>query len=319
MKQVKIYIAGHKGMVGSTILRLLKKKKEIKIIVRDRHELDLTNQKKVYNFFKNEKPDQVYIAAAKVGGVYANKTYPAEFIYQNTMILANIINSSFINGVKKLLFLGSSCIYPKFANQPMAEEELLDGKLEPTNEFYAISKILGIKMCQSFNRQYAESHNIDYRCVMPANLYGPNDNYDLENCHVIPALIRKFHNAKIKKEKQVIVWGTGKPKREFLYVDDLAQACIYIMNLDKNKYIHLSRPNFFFNVGTGLDLTIKQLAFKIKKIVGYEGEIIFDKKKPDGVTRKLLNVKRIHKAGWKYKIKLEYGLKKTYSDFKKKN
>jgi GDP-L-fucose synthase len=315
---VKIYIAGHKGMVGSAILRLLKKNKKIKIIVKDRYELDLTNQKKVQNFFKNEKPDQVYIAAAKVGGVYANTMYPAEFIYQNTMMSANIINSSFLNNVKKILFLGSSCIYPKAAQQPLVEEELLNGKLEPTNEFYAISKILGIKICQSFNRQYGESHNVDYRCVMPANLYGPNDNYDLKNCHVIPALIRKFHEAKIKKEKQVIIWGTGKPKREFLHVDDLAKACIYIMNLDKDKYIHLSKPNFFLNVGTGSDLTIKQLTFKIKKTVGFEGEIIFDKKQPDGITRKLLNVRRIQKAGWKHKIKLENGLKKTYNDFKKK-
>jgi CDP-6-deoxy-D-xylo-4-hexulose-3-dehydrase len=317
LKQLKIYIAGHKGMVGSAIFRLLKKKRGIKIIVKNRSELDLTNQREVQNFFENEKPDQVYLAAAKVGGIYGNSIYPAEFIYENTMIESNIINSSFKNGVKKLLFLGSSCIYPKLAHQPMKEEELLNGQLEPTNEFYAISKILGIKLCQSYNRQYGDSHGIDYRCIMPANLYGPNDNYDLENCHVIPALIRKFHEAKEKKEKNVIVWGTGNPKREFLYVDDLAQACYHVMNLNKDKYIQVTRPNFFLNVGTGLDLSIKELAFKIKKIVKYKGEIIFDKKKPDGVTRKLLDTKRIEKSGWKYKTKFKVGLHKTYKDFKK--
>jgi len=306
-------------MVGSAIVRALQKKKEANLIIKDRKELDLTNQSSVKAFFCKEKIDQVYIAAAKVGGIYANKTYPAEFIYENLMIESNIFQAAFENRVKKLLFLGSSCIYPKLAKQPMQEEELLTGVLEPTNEPYAIAKIAGIKMCESFNRQYGDTHKIDYRSVMPTNLYGYGDNYHKENSHVIPALIRKFHEAKIKNLRKVILWGTGRPKREFLFVDDLAKACIHIMNLDKNKYLKNTKSTIsHINVGSGLDLTIKDLAKKIKEITQFKGSIEFDVNQPDGMKRKLLDSKRINEMGWKPKISLDQGLRITYEDYLKR-
>ena len=317
MAKTKVYVAGHNGMVGSALIRILKEKK-VYLITKDRKELDLTNQAKVQNFFKREKPDQVYLAAAKVGGIYANNTYPAEFIYENLIIEANIIHSAFLSGVKKLIFLGSSCIYPKFANQPMKEEELLTGVLEPTNEPYAIAKIAGIKICESYNRQYGSTHNVDYRSVMPTNLYGPGDNYDSKNSHVIPALIKKFHEAKIKKKSKVIVWGTGTPRREFLYVDDLARACYHVMNLSKNIYNKNTKPTCsHINVGYGTDLTIEELAKTIKKIIGYKGKIKFDIKKLDGMPRKLLDSSRIKNLGWKPNINLKNVLVKVYEDFKK--
>ena len=317
MAKTKVYVAGHNGMVGSALIRILKEKK-VYLITKDRKELDLTNQAKVQNFFKREKPDQVYLAAAKVGGIYANNTYPAEFIYENLIIEANIIHSAFLSGVKKLMFLGSSCIYPKFANQPMKEEELLTGLLEPTNEPYAVAKIAGIKICESYNRQYGSTHNVDYRSVMPTNLYGPGDNYDSKNSHVIPALIKKFHEAKIKKKSKVIVWGTGTPRREFLYVDDLARACYHVMNLSKNIYNKNTKPTCsHINVGCGTDLTIEELAKTIKKIIGYKGKIKFDTKKLDGMPRKLLDSSRIKNLGWKPNINLKNGLLKVYEDFKK--
>ena len=268
MSKLKIFIAGHKGMVGSALFRYLKKE-EVELITKDKKELNLTNQQDVQNFFKSQKIDQVYLAAARVGGIYANNTYPAEFIYQNLTIQTNIIHSAFMSGVKKLLFLGSSCIYPKNSDQPIKEEELLTGKLEPTNEPYAIAKIAGIKMCESYNRQYGINYGIDFRCIMPTNLYGPGDNYHSENSHVVPALIFRFHTAKIKKLPNVTIWGTGKPKREFLYVDDMAKASIYLMNLEKKDYYKQTQPMCsHINVGSGHDLTIKELANTIKKIVG---------------------------------------------------
>jgi GDP-L-fucose synthase len=317
MVSLKIYVAGHKGMVGSAIVRLLKKYSNYNIITRDKKNLNLTDQMEVNEFFKTEKIDHVYIAAARVGGIYANNTYPAEFIFENIMIQSNIINSSFINGVKKLLFLGSSCVYPKNAKQPMNEEELLTGVFEPTNEPYAIAKIAGIKMCESYNRQYGVSHNIDYRSVMPTNLYGPNDNYHSENSHVLPALIKKFHEAKIHSKSKVILWGTGTPKREFLYVDDLAIACHYIMSLDQNIFNKNRKTTCsHINVGTSSDLTIKELAEVIKNIVGYKGLIEWDSNKPDGMKRKLLNSSRIFDLGWKPEVSLKDGLIRTYEDFK---
>jgi len=316
MAKTKVYVAGHNGMVGSALIRILKKK-GVRLITRDRKELDLTNQAKVQNFFKKVKPDQVYLAAAKVGGIYANNTYPAEFIYENLIIEANLIHSAFLSGVKKLMFLGSSCIYPKFSNQPMKEEELLSGLLEPTNEPYAIAKIAGIKICESYNRQYGSTHNVDYRSVMPTNLYGPGDNYDSKNSHVIPALIKKFHEAKIKKTPKVIVWGSGTPRREFLYVDDLARACYHVMNLSKNIYNKNTKSaRSHINVGYGTDLTIEELAKTIKKIIGYKGKIEFDVRKLNGMPRKLLDSSRIKNLGWKPKINLEEGLVKVYEDFK---
>jgi GDP-L-fucose synthase len=315
MSKIRVYVAGHKGMVGSALIRILKKKK-VYLIIKDRKELDLTNQAKVQNFFKKEKPDQVYLAAAKVGGIYANNTYPAEFIYENLIIETNIIHSAFLSGVKKLIFLGSSCIYPKFANQPMKEEELLTGVLEPTNEPYAIAKIAGIKLCESYNRQYGSTHNVEYRSVMPTNLYGPGDNYDSKNSHVIPALIKKFHEAKIKKKPKVIVWGTGTPRREFLYVDDLARACYHVMNLNKSIYDkNINSTCSHINVGYGKDLTIKELAETIKKIIGYKGEVKFDKRKLDGMPQKLLDSSLITSLGWKPRINLQKGLIKVYRDF----
>lgn len=319
MKYLRIFVAGHRGMVGSSIVRQLKSRKNIKIITRDKKDLDLVNQVAVNNFFKKEKIDQIYLAAAKVGGIYANNSLPAEFIYENIMIQSNIIHSAFLNGVKKLLFLGSSCIYPKKVKQPMQEEALLTGVLEPTNEPYAIAKIAGIKLCESYNRQYSKSFGIDYRCLMPTNLYGPGDNYDPKNSHVIPALLRRFHEAKIKNHPNVKIWGTGKPKREFLFVDDVARAAIHITNFDKKKYYKYTKPMLrHINVGSGVGLTIKQLAEMIKKVVGYDGKINFDRSKPDGSMSKLISSKRINRTGWKAKVNLEEGLITTYKDFLKK-
>jgi GDP-L-fucose synthase len=273
----KIYIAGHRGMVGSAIVRNLEAKGFTNIVTRTHAELDLTNQAAVKDFFETEKPDQVYLAAAKVGGIYANNTFPAEFIYQNLMMEANIIHQAFVSGVKKLLFLGSSCIYPKLAPQPMSEDALLTGKLEPTNEPYAIAKIAGIKLCESYNRQYGGSHGIDYRSVMPTNLYGPGDNYHPENSHVIPALIRRFHEAKVNQLPEVVIWGTGTPRREFLYVDDMAAASVFVMELDKKTYDEQTDPmQSHINVGFGSDVTIAELAKAVGEVVGYEGSICFD-------------------------------------------
>ena len=288
MSKIKIFVAGHKGMLGSAIIRcLLKKNKKFDIITKNRSKLDLTNQQSVKNFFKKEKIDQVYLAAAKVGGILANSTYPASFIYENLMIEANIINSAFESGVKRLLFFGSSCIYPKFSNQPIKENDLLTGSLEPTNEPYSIAKIAGIKLCESYNRQYGKKYGIDYRSIMPTNLYGPGDNYDLESCHVIPALIRKFHEAKTKKLPKVLVWGSGNQKREFLHVDDLADASFKIMNLEKKIYYkNIDLMCSHINVGFGSDLSIKALANLVKKITQYKGYIEYDKSKPDGMKKK---------------------------------
>jgi GDP-L-fucose synthase len=313
-----IYIAGHRGMVGSAIIRNLKAQGYTKFITRTHAELDLTNQAAVRTFFETEKPDQVYLAAAKVGGIHANNTYPAKFIYQNLMIEANIIDAAFNNGVKKNLFLGSSCIYPKLADQPMREDALLTDTLESTNEPYAIAKIAGIKLCESYNRQYGESHGVDYRSVMPTNLYGPGDNYHPENSHVIPAMIRRFHEAKINNSPSVTIWGTGTPYREFLYVDDMAAASVYVMNLDKSIYDEHTQPMLsHINVGVGHDLTIAELAKTISKVIGYEGKIEFDSSKPDGSPRKLMDSSRLNNLGWKASITLEDGLTFTYNDFLK--
>ena len=319
MKNLKIFVAGHRGMVGSSIVRHLKNQKNIKIITRDKKDLDLVNQAAVQNFFAKQKIDQVYLAAAKVGGIYANSSFPAEFIYENIMIESNIIHAAFLNGVKKLLFLGSSCIYPKKVKQPMQEEALLTGVLESTNEPYAIAKIAGIKLCESYNRQYGKSFGIDYRCLMPTNLYGPGDNYHPKNSHVIPALLRRFHEAKIKNHPNVKIWGSGKPKREFLFVDDVARAAIHINNFDKKKYDKYTKPMLrHINVGSGVSLTIRQLVEMIKKVVGYDGKINFDRSKPDGSMSKLISSKLINRTGWKAKVDLEEGLITTYKDFLKK-
>ena len=308
----KIYVAGHNGMVGSAIVKKLREKGFINIVTQSSSELDLTNQQEVHNFLQNEKPDYVVIAAAKVGGIYANDSYPAEFIYQNLMIEANLIHGSYLAGVNNLLFLGSSCIYPKESLQPIKEEYLLSGYLESTNEPYAIAKIAGIKLCESYNRQYG----CDYRSVMPTNLYGPGDNYNLENSHVIPALIRKFHEAKSSNALKVTIWGSGTPRREFLYVDDMATACIHVMSLNKATYQRETKPMLsHINVGTGQDLTIKKLAETISKVIGFKGKIEFDITKPDGTKRKLMNSIRLNKLGWHPKIDLEQGLKKTYKHY----
>jgi len=316
----KIYVAGHRGMVGSSIVRqlLANGTKTDQIIVKTHKDLDLTNQAAVQNFFASEKPDHVYLAAAKVGGIYSNNTYPAEFIYDNLMIEANVINSAFINGVKKLLFLGSSCIYPKLAEQPMREDALLTGTLESTNEPYAVAKIAGIKLCESYNRQYGETHGIDYRSVMPTNLYGPGDNYHPENSHVIPGLIRRFHEAKVSGAPSVAVWGSGKPRREFLYVDDMARACVHVMNLEKKVYDEHTQPMLsHINVGYGEDVTIRELAETIQKVIGFRGEINFDTRKPDGTPRKLMDSERLKNLGWQATVNLEDGLHLAYQDFLK--
>ena len=312
----KIYVAGHRGMVGSAIVRELQAKGYKNIVTRTHAELDLTNQAAVQNFFTQEKPDQVYLAAAKVGGIYANNTFPAEFIYQNLMMEANVIHQAFVSGVKKLLFLGSSCIYPKLAPQPMTENALLTGKLEPTNEPYAIAKIAGIKLCESYNRQYGQSHGIDYRSVMPTNLYGPGDNYHPENSHVIPALIRRFHEAKVAQVPEVIIWGTGSPKREFLYVDDMAAASIFVMELDKSTYHNNVEPmESHLNVGYGSDITILELAKEVGRVVGYQGQIGLDLTKPDGAPRKWMNSNKLLHLGWFPRVPLENGLESAYLDF----
>jgi GDP-L-fucose synthase len=312
----KIYVAGHRGMVGSAIVRHLEVKGFTNIVTRTHAELDLTNQATVKDFFESEKPEQVYLAAAKVGGIYANNTFPAEFIYENLMMEANIIHQAFVSGVKKLLFLGSSCIYPKLAPQPMGEDTLLTGKLEPTNEPYAIAKIAGIKLCESYNRQYGSSHGIDYRSVMPTNLYGPGDNYHAENSHVIPALIRRFHEAKVNKLPEVIIWGTGIPRREFMYVDDMAAASVFVMELDKKTYDEQTEPmQSHINVGFGGDVTIAELAKAVSEAVGYRGMIRFDISKPDGSPRKWMDSSRLYQLGWSPQIGLISGLHQTYLDY----
>ena len=312
----KIYVAGHRGMVGSAIVRTLQAQGQTNIATRTHAELDLTDQAAVRHFFEVEKPDQVYLAAAKVGGIHANNTYPAEFIYQNLMMEANIIDAAFRNGVQKLLFLGSSCIYPKLAPQPMREDALLTGILESTNEPYAIAKIAGIKLCESYNRQYGETHGVDYRSVMPTNLYGPGDNYHPENSHVIPALIRRFHEAKINGAPSVAIWGSGTPRREFLYVDDMAAASVYVMQLPKATYEqHTQAMLSHINVGFGDDVTIRELAQAVGKTVGYAGDITFDTSKPDGTPRKLMDSHRLNDLGWSPKVALQQGLQQAYQDF----
>mgnify|MGYP003976415157 FL=1 len=308
----KIYIAGHNGMVGSAIVKNLREKGFINIVTRSSSELDLTNQQKVYNFLQNEKPDYVVNAAAKVGGIHANNSYPAEFIYQNLLIEVNLIHGAYLAGVNNLLFLGSSCIYPSKSLQPIKEEYLLSGYLESTNEPYAIAKIAGIKLCESYNRQFGT----DYRSIMPTNLYGPNDNFHSKNSHVIPALIRKFHEAKVNNKLSVEIWGTGKPMREFLYVDDMADASVYIMNIDKRELESEISPMLsHINIGTNIDITIKNTAQIVKEVIGFEGKIIFNTKKPDGTKRKLLDVSKIENLGWKHSISLRHGLQKTYEWF----
>jgi GDP-L-fucose synthase len=306
-------------MVGSAIVRNLKAKGFNNILTRTHAELDLTNQDAVQKFFETERPDQVYLAAAKVGGIHANNTYPAEFIYDNLMVQNNVIHQAFLNGVKKLLFLGSSCIYPKLAPQPMSEDALLTGKLEPTNEPYAIAKIAGIKMCESYNRQYGVSHGVDYRSVMPTNLYGPGDNYHPENSHVIPALIRRFHEAKVANSPEVVIWGTGTPKREFLYVDDMAAASIFVMDLDKKTYDQHTEPmQSHINVGFGSDVTIAELAKAVGDAVGYVGKISFDTSKPDGSPRKWMDSKKLNTLGWQAKVSLKTGLSLAYEEMLKR-
>ena len=312
----KIYVAGHRGMVGSAIVRVLKSQGHTNFIFRTHAELDLTNQLDVDLFFEKENPDIVYMAAAKVGGIHANNTYPADFIYENLMVECNVINSAFKNSVKNLLFLGWSCIYPRLASQPMDEGALLAGSLEPTNEPYAVAKIAGIKLCESYNRQYGISHGVDYRSIMPTNLYGPGDNYHPENSHVIPAMINRFHHAKINNNPVVKIWGTGLPKREFLFVDDMARACVHLMDLDKTIFEKNTTPmQSHVNVGIGYDITIKELAYTVAKVVDYQGSIEFDSTKLDGSPRKLLNSNKINSMGWSPGVGLQLGLMQTYKDY----
>jgi GDP-L-fucose synthase len=303
-KNVKIYVAGHQGLVGSAILRKLKSEGYDNILIRPREELDLCNQKAVYQFFARESPEYVFLAAARVGGIEANRSYPAEFIRENLLIQSNVIDAACQNGIKKLLFLGSSCIYPVLAPQPLKEEYLLSGKLEATNQAYAIAKIAGITMCQAYSQQYG----CRYITVMPTNLYGPGDNFDLKTSHVLPALIRKFHEAKVNQDEQVVVWGSGEPRREFLHVDDLAAACIFLMNYYEEPEI--------INIGSGKDISIAGLALLVKDIVGYEGKIVFDVSKPDGTPRKLLDISKIKELGWKAEIPLREGIEATYGWFR---
>jgi len=316
-KNAKIYVAGHRGLVGSALMRQLRKQGYTNILARTHAELDLTNQLAVQAFFKKEKPEYVFLAAAKVGGIYANKTYPAEFIYSNLAIQTNVIHESYVNGVKRLIFLGSSCIYPRDCPQPIKEEYFLTGPLEPTNRPYALAKIAGIEMCWSYNRQY----KTQFLATMPTNLYGPGDNYHLENSHVIPALIRKFHEAKENKQPAVTVWGTGTPKREFMYSDDMAEACIFAINLADDTFKSVTAFNRndglppLLNLGSNSELAISELASIVKKIVGFEGKIIFDNKKPDGTMQKLMDSSQLNKLGWSGKTSLREGLYKTYQDF----
>ena len=309
MMKKRVFIAGHRGMVGSAIYKKLSLRPDVELVIRNRSELNLLSQIDVKNFFATEKIDEVYLAAAKVGGIHANNTFPAEFIYENMMIECNIIHSAHLSGVQKLLFLGSSCIYPKNAEQPMNEAALLTGILEPTNEPYAISKIAGIKMCESYSRQYGR----DYRSVMPTNLYGENDNFHPENSHVVPALLRRFHEAVLNGDKEVIVWGSGNPMREFLYVDDMADASIFVMDLSRSVYKDNTHEMLsHINVGTGKDCSIKELALTIAQVVNFTGNVIFDSTKPDGTPRKLMDVQRLSNMGWKFSTELSPGLKKTY-------
>lgn len=313
---MKIYVAGHRGMVGSAIVRQLEKRrqasKSVDVIVRTRAELDLTNQAAVSDFFQSEQPDAVILAAAKVGGIHANNTFPADFIYENLMMEANVIHQAFAAGIPRLLFLGSSCIYPKDAPQPMSEDALLTGPLEPTNEPYAIAKIAGIKLCESYNRQ----HGTDFRSVMPTNLYGPGDNFHPENSHVLPALIRRFHEAKTQGSTEVTIWGSGRPRREFLHVDDMAAASLFVLDLDRATYQANTRPmQSHINVGTGEDIAILELAQLVAKVVGFEGDITTDPSRPDGTMRKLLDVSRLAEMGWTAKIRLEDGVARTYRWF----
>lgn len=309
----KIFLAGHNGMVGSAILKLINQQPKTKVITKDRSKLDLMNQTDVYSFFKKEKFDEVYMCAAKVGGIYANETYPADFIYENLSVQNNIINASHETNVQKLLFLGSSCIYPKLASQPMNESTLLTGKLEPTNEPYAIAKIAGIKMCEAYNRQ----HKRDYRSVMPTNLYGPNDNFHPKNSHVIPALINKFHNAMVSNSKSVTLWGSGTPKREFLHVDDMASASVHIMNLSQAKYQSATNEyHSHINIGSGVDHSIKELAELIAEITNFKGDLVFDTSQPDGTPRKLLDISVLKSCGWSPKIDFKEGLEATYDWYK---
>jgi len=308
----RVFVVGHNGMVGSALVRQLVDNPNVELVLRDRTKLDLVNQQAVLEFFEQENIDQVYLAAAKVGGIVANNTYPAEFIYQNLMIEANIINSAHLSGVNKLLFLGSSCIYPKLATQPMREDALLTGELEPTNEPYAIAKIAGIKLCESYNRQYGR----DYRSVMPTNLYGENDNFHPQNSHVIPALMRRFHEAKLANYTKVAVWGSGKPMREFLHVDDMAAASVHVMNMPDEQYQSCTQEMLsHINVGTGEDCTIRELAVTMARVVGFKGDVVFDASKPDGAPRKLMDVERLADLGWRYSISLEAGLASTYQWF----
>jgi len=313
-KNARIYVAGHQGLVGSALCRKLRADGYSNLLLRSRQELDLIDQEGVRAFFEKERPEYVFLAAAKVGGILANNCYPAEFIFENLAVQCNVIHSAWLAGVKRLLFLGSSCIYPKLAPQPMREELLLSGPLEPTNEPYAIAKIAGIKMCESYNRQYGTR----FVSVMPTNLYGPNDNFDLESSHVLPAMIRKFHEAKLSGAAEVTVWGTGTPRREFLHVDDMAAACIFIMALPEEVVVanlaHNPLPPFF-NVGTGEDVTIRELAETVREVVGFEGDLRFDTTKPDGTPRKLLDVSRLNALGWRARVELREGIEATYRWF----